>query len=91
MTSLFDLLTAQPWMALLPGVAFAIAGFRRRNAPAWAAAVVWILYAIYEMGMRLRIFCTGECNIRLDLLVIYPLLLLLSVVVALFLLLKRRT
>jgi hypothetical protein len=91
MTSLFDLLISHPWIALLPGLAFAIAGLRRRSAPAFSAAVVWVLYAAYETGMRYRILCTGECNIRLDLFVIYPLLLLVSVVAVLFALLKHRT
>ena len=91
MTTLFDILTAHPWMALLPGLAFAIAGVRCRSAPVRVAAVAWILYAGYEAGMSRRILCTGECNIRLDLIVIYPLLLLISVVAMLFVLLKRRT
>ena len=91
MTSLFDLLISHPWIALLPGLAFATAGFRRGSAPAWAAAVVWVLYAAYETGMRYRILCTGECNIRLDLFIIYPLLFVVSVAAVLFLLLKPRT
>ena len=36
---------------------------------------VWLLDAIYETGMRQRWLCGGECNIRIDLLLIYPLLL----------------
>jgi hypothetical protein len=90
MTNLFDTLIGHPGIALLPGAAFAIAGFRRRSKPAWVTAGVWILYAGYETGMRFRILCTGECNIRLDLLVIYPLLLLVSVVAVLFVFLKRQ-
>jgi hypothetical protein len=38
--------------------------------------VAWLLYAAYEVGMKQRWLCTGECNIRIDLLAIYPLLLL---------------
>jgi hypothetical protein len=30
--------------------------------------------------MKLRILCSGECNIRVDLLLLYPVLLLLTVV-----------
>jgi hypothetical protein len=36
------------------------------------------LYAAYETGMQQRWLCTGECNIRVDLLLIYPILLLAS-------------
>jgi hypothetical protein len=40
--------------------------------------VVWGLYAAYETGMQQRWLCSGECNIRVDLLLIYPFLLLAS-------------
>jgi len=39
---------------------------------------LWILYSIYEYLMYIRVLCTGECNIRVDLLLIYPLLIVLS-------------
>jgi hypothetical protein len=42
--------------------------------------VVWLLYAAYETGMQQRWLCSGECNIRVDLLLIYPLLLVASAV-----------
>jgi hypothetical protein len=37
---------------------------------------MWLLYAVYETGMQQRWLCSGECNIRVDLLLIYPLLIL---------------
>ena len=37
-------------------------------------AVLWSLYAVYEFLMFRRVLCSGECNIRVDLLLIYPLL-----------------
>jgi hypothetical protein len=37
--------------------------------------LIWLLYAVYETGMQQRWLCSGECNIRVDLLLIYPLLL----------------
>ena len=43
-------------------------------------AVLWFSYGIYESLMYLRIICSGECNIRVDLLLIYPLLGLVSLV-----------
>jgi len=42
------------------------------------AAIAWLVYAVYETAMARRIFCSGECNIRVDLLLIYPLLIVLS-------------
>jgi len=37
--------------------------------------VLWVAYAGYEYLMYARVLCSGECNIRVDLLLIYPLLL----------------
>lgn len=42
-------------------------------------AMLWAVYGAYEYGMRQRWICTGECNIRVDLLMIYPALAALSV------------
>jgi hypothetical protein len=41
-------------------------------------ALLWLAYLPYEYAMKLRLLCTGECNIRVDLLLIYPALLLAS-------------
>lgn len=58
---------------------FLVVGVGRRRV-AVVAGVLWLIYAAYETGMRQRWLCTGECNIRVDLLLIYPVLLLLSIV-----------
>ena len=81
-----SLFVVTPWLALLPALAFAAAAWWRGGRAGWVAAGVWALYAAYEMGMRRRWFCTGECNIRVDLLLLHPLLLLgsLAAVVALW-------
>ena len=64
-----------PWLATAIGVFLAGLGYRRGRRTAIAMGVIWVLYAGYETAMRLRWLCTGECNIRVDLLLIYPLLL----------------
>ena len=74
-----------PPAALVPGLLFGWLLFSRRQVSAAVAAAAWLLYAGYESLMYLRILCTGECNIRIDLFVIYPVLLLLSLL-ALFML-----
>jgi hypothetical protein len=38
-------------------------------------ALGWCVYAVYEYLMYRRVLCSGECNIRVDLLLIYPVLL----------------
>ncbi len=69
-----------PLLATVPGLVFL--GLYRRSGRRWAAVagLAWLLYAVYELAMRMRWLCTGECNIRVDLLLIYPVLALLSVV-----------
>ena len=37
--------------------------------------IVLAVYAVYEFFMFKRVLCSGECNIRVDLLLIYPVLL----------------
>jgi len=67
-----------PLLAAVPGGLFMVlyAGSRRRLV--LVAAGAWFLYVPYEYGMKLRILCSGECNIRVDLLILYPALLLIS-------------
>jgi hypothetical protein len=56
-----------------------VAWFRlSRNAAVGLAASLWVFYVPYEYLMYRRILCSGECNIRVDLLVIYPVLLLVT-------------
>jgi hypothetical protein len=64
-----------PIMAAAIGVLLVWLGRRNHRRVAVAAGLAWLLYGLYEFGMRQRWLCTGECNIRIDLLVIYPLLL----------------
>jgi hypothetical protein len=43
-----------------------------------ATGSMWIGYGIYEYLMQIHVLCSGECNIRVDLLLIYPVLLTLT-------------
>jgi hypothetical protein len=61
-----------PLLAAVIGVLLLGLGRRYRHRTAVGVGVVWLLYAIYETGMQQRWLCSGECNIRIDLLVIYP-------------------
>jgi formate hydrogenlyase subunit 3/multisubunit Na+/H+ antiporter MnhD subunit len=64
-----------PLLAAVVGIVLLGLGRRTRQRMAAGAGVVWLLYAVYELGMQQRWLCSGECNIRIDLLVIYPVLL----------------
>jgi hypothetical protein len=68
-----------PWLALVPAVVFlALYRFTHRTFVG-ITALLWIAYAVYEYGMQQRWLCTGECNIRVDLLLLYPVLAIVSV------------
>jgi hypothetical protein len=69
-----------PWLTLVPIAAFGVLYARSRASSALAAALAWLGYLPYEYAMKLRWLCSGECNIRVDLLVLYPLLLLVSLI-----------
>lgn len=74
------ILIAYPWIALV--IAACLAGlwwWRRRKVSA-VSALLWAAYAGYEYLMLTRVLCTGECNIRVDLLLAYPLLLIFTIV-----------
>jgi hypothetical protein len=69
-----------PALTVALGVPF-LAGYWISRRPTNAvAAGAWLAYSGYEAAMRLRWLCTGECNIRVDLLLIYPILLVISLV-----------
>ncbi len=78
--STLGILVEQPLLAFLPAVAILLAAHNRRSRLATTMGIIWIVYALYELGMRNRILCSGDCNIRIDLLVIYPILVLCSLV-----------
>ena len=67
-----------PLAALLVAGVFAALCLRSRKVLPGVVAALWAAYAVYEYLMHTRVLCTGECNIRVDLLLIYPLLLLLT-------------
>jgi hypothetical protein len=68
-----------PLLAAAVGAAFVGLYLISRRSAAAVAAVAWLGYGAYELGMTLRWLCTGECNIRVDLLLIYPVLLAITV------------
>jgi hypothetical protein len=88
--SIMAIFTQYPWLAAGIGVLFVGLGQQRRRPTVIVVGVIWLLYAAYETAMRLRWLCSGECNIRVDLLLIYPLLLAITVVGIVSLLRARR-
>jgi hypothetical protein len=70
--SLVDLLIHYPAFAVVPALGFAGAALWLGSRTAWIAAGAWCAYILYELGMAR--LCGGDCRDRLDLLVVYPLL-----------------
>ena len=73
-----SILIAYPLAALLFVGMFGALWWRSRSPLALISAVLWTKYAAYEYLMHARVLCSGECNIRVDLLLIYPALLVIS-------------
>ena len=63
-----------PLLALAIGAVLLGLGRRTHRRVVVGVGFAWLLYGVYEFGMRQRWLCSGECNIRVDLLVIYPVL-----------------
>lgn len=74
-----DIFIPHPYLALIPAIIFGFIYFKNKNKVVLWSAISWTLYGIYEELNLLRITCTGECNIRIDLFLIYPILIIISV------------
>ena len=68
-----------PFLALVLALVFGGLYFRCRRPVILVASLAWLAYFPYEQAMKLRILCSGECNIRVDLLLFYPILVLLTI------------
>lgn len=53
---------------------FLIKASKQPRAGLFVAAAAWLLYAVYEYQMTNGVLCDGTCNIRVDLLLVWPLL-----------------
>ena len=72
-------LIEHPLLAAVPGAVFVALFAASRKLLVLTAAAAWLAYLPYEYAMKLRLLCSGECNIRLDLVVLYPVLFIVSV------------
>jgi hypothetical protein len=80
------ILIEYPVLAGVIGLLLVGLGRRAGRRIVLGVGLIWLLYAVYETGMQQRWLCSGECNIRVDLLLVYPLLLVASAVAAVSLL-----
>lgn len=73
--SAMAILVQYPYLAAIIGIVLLGLGRRTCHRTATGVGIIWLFYALYETAMQRRGLCTGECNIRIDLLVIYSVLL----------------
>jgi hypothetical protein len=59
---------------VLPALLFAVLGIVTRSRVAWCSAGLWSAYAVYECAIQNRVLCSGDCDIRVDLIFIAPIL-----------------
>lgn len=76
-------------VALVIGGMFVALWLFARAPGALVAGIAWLLYAPYEFLMYTRVLCSGECNIRVDLLLLWPVLLGISLAVPIRFLIRR--
>ena len=81
---------AFPWLALVPAALFGTMYFYRRRTSSLVAALLWAGYTLYESLMKARILCSGDCNIRVDLLLVIPLLWIAAIVAVVQFFRKKR-
>jgi hypothetical protein len=75
---LLGVLVKYPLLAIMPIAVFLFLFAVSKNNSAKIAAILWLGYMLYEYTVKLRLICSGECNIRVDLLLIYPVLMIVS-------------
>ena len=80
-----------PLAALIPAAVLGVGYALNRRRLALAMAIAWAAYAVYESLMKARILCSGECNIRVDLLLLAPILWLLTIVAVVQLFRRKRS
>ena len=51
-----------------------VAGAQRPRVAVFVAAILWLLYAYYEYQVATGVLCDANCNIRVDLVLFFPVL-----------------
>lgn len=62
----------------LIGLGHIVVAFQRFRVSLIVAAALWLLYAIYEWHVANGVLCTESCNIRVDLVLLLPILIVAS-------------
>ena len=70
----FTLFIRFPFLAMIPAISFGAIYLRSGKKTLGVISGIWLLYCVWEALLHWRILCTGECNIRIDLLFLAPIL-----------------
>ena len=79
-----------PLLAAAIGLLLVALGRWTHRRLAMTAGVMWLMYSLWEFAIKQRWLCRGDCDIRADLILIYPVLLLASVAAVVSLLIRPR-
>jgi hypothetical protein len=79
-----------PLLAAVIGILLVTLGRVLHRRLTTAAGVMWVMYSLWEFAIKQRWACSGDCDIRADLIFIYPLLILGSVAAVVGLVIKPR-
>ena len=60
--------------AVMMAVILLVAGAQRPRLAVIVAAILWLLYAVYERLVATGVLCDSNCNIRVDLVFFIPIL-----------------
>ena len=71
---MFSIFIAHPLLAFVVTSGMFGLYLWRRSRVSLIAGGFWVLYGIWEYLMQTRVLCSGKCNIRVDLLLLYPVL-----------------
>ena len=63
-----------PISTIVPAGVFAYLYMRSKCFSCLLSACIWVGYGILEYGMQTRTLCSGECNIRIDLIIAWAIL-----------------
>ena len=75
---LFSELVHNPLLGAIPVSLFLLLYLIKKSRFILKTSLAWALYSIYEYLVQSGIACSGECNIRFDILIFHPILFLLS-------------
>jgi hypothetical protein len=65
-------------IAALIAFTFLVKASRQPRVAVFVAVLVWLAYAVYEWQVATGVLCDANCNIRVDLILFWPILLIAS-------------